>query len=83
MLYKGVGNSSRALPNGIATSEDSISWTRLPENPVLTVEAVPGGRGLWQTEFVYYENTYFLFFELGKGGSTDIYVATHEGSLAQ
>jgi predicted GH43/DUF377 family glycosyl hydrolase len=83
MLYKGVGANPRILPNGIATSEDGIVWTRLPENPVLTVDAVTGGRGLWQTELLYQDDIYFLYFELGKGGSTNIYVATHEGSLLE
>ncbi len=81
MLYKGVNQKTQDLPNGYALSTDGIHWTRASQNPILTVKAIDGGHGLWFTNLVYHDNTYYLYFELGKGASTDIYVATHKGRL--
>jgi predicted GH43/DUF377 family glycosyl hydrolase len=82
MLYKGISNRNyRSLPNGLATSEDGITWTRYAGNPVLTVNAIPGGNGLWFTNLLYHDDTHYLFFEVGKGNDTNIYLATHKGAL--
>jgi hypothetical protein len=81
MLYKGIGDIPNSLPHGYATSVDGLTWKRADNNPVLTVKAIPGGRGLWFTNLVHRDDTYFLYFEVGKGASTDIYVATHQGGL--
>lgn len=83
MLYKGISSRNyRSLPNGLATSDDGINWTRYADNPVLTVEAIDGGDGLWFTNLLHQDDIYYLFFELGINGQTNIYLATREGGLA-
>ncbi len=81
MLY-GAGravNGSNAK-FGYAISEDGIEWERVTE-PIFDHTAVSGGRAIWFTEFLYQDGIYYLFFELGTGGNTEIYLATYEGSL--
>ncbi|MEZ4671206.1 MAG: hypothetical protein R3E39_25145 [Anaerolineae bacterium] len=83
MLYKGISNRNyRSLPNGLALSEDGIHWTRYSDNPVLTVDIIAEGDGLWFTNLLYQDSTYYLFFELGINRQTNIYLATHKGALA-
>ena len=36
----------------------------------------------WYTELLSAEGTYFLFVEAGRGGETEVYLATHEGPIA-
>jgi hypothetical protein len=81
MLYSSgpTVNGSGALI-GYAVSEDGINWQRVTE-PIFDHTRVSGGRAIWFTEFLYQDNVYYLFFELGTGGNTEIYLATHEGSL--
>jgi hypothetical protein len=81
MLYSSgpTVNGSGALI-GYAVSEDGINWQRVTE-PIFDHTRVSGGRAIWFTEFLYQDNVYYLFFELGTGGNTEIYLATHEGPL--
>jgi uncharacterized phiE125 gp8 family phage protein len=72
-------NGSGALI-GYAVSQDGIEWERVPES-VFDFTAVSGSRSIWFTEFLYRNGVYYLFFELGKGNNTEIYLATHEGLL--
>lgn len=81
MLYSGapsVNGSNMKL--GYAISEDGIHWERVTE-PIFDFTRVSGGQAIWFTEFLYHDGVYYLFFELGTGGNTEIYLATYEGSL--
>lgn len=81
MLYKAGSDvrGSFAEP-GYALSADGVHWTR-SEGAVIAPTDVPGGRAIWFTNLLHHDGTYFLFFELGTGGTTEVYLATHEGSL--
>jgi predicted GH43/DUF377 family glycosyl hydrolase len=79
LFYRTEGGSDMAL--GYATSTNGIHWERPIVNPVLTAQAVKGGRSFWFTNVVYYEDTYFLYWEVEKSLSTEIYLATHKGGV--
>jgi predicted GH43/DUF377 family glycosyl hydrolase len=82
MFYRGVpasGGQSMAL--GYATSTDGLTWTRSALNPVLKPSAVPGANAFWFTNVLYHAGTVYLFWEVGKGTGTSIYLATHTGPL--
>ncbi len=81
MLYSGAPSVNGAnMELGYAISEDGINWERVTE-PIFDYTRVSGGRAIWFTELLYHDNTYYLFFELGTGGNTEVYLATHRGSL--
>ncbi len=80
MVYSGKARLNVPSVLGYATSEDGVSWQRAPD-PILEATMIPGGRAIWFSELVHHEDTYFLFFELGTGGQTEVYLATHEGEL--
>ena len=79
MLYRsGLGTQGKL---GLALSDDGIQWSRFEANPVLEPRVVNGGKAIWYTDLVYQQGTYFLYFELGNGSDTNVYVATHQGAL--
>lgn len=80
MAYSAVPRLNVSSTLGYAVSEDGVTWQRAAE-PILDYTAVPGGRAIWFSELAYQDGTYFLFFELGTGGQTEVYLATHEGDL--
>ncbi|MFZ0549025.1 MAG: hypothetical protein WAM60_26500 [Candidatus Promineifilaceae bacterium] len=81
MLYSaGSAVNGSAAKLGYAISQDGIHWERVSE-PIFDYTRVNGGRAIWFTELSYEADVYYLFFELGTGGNTEVYVATHEGSL--
>jgi predicted GH43/DUF377 family glycosyl hydrolase len=80
MAYSAVQRLNSSSTLGYAISEDGITWQRT-DDAVLDYTAVPAGRAIWFSELAYREGTYFLFFELGTGGQTEVYLATHEGDL--
>jgi hypothetical protein len=80
MAYSAVTRLNTSSVLGYALSEDGVTWQRSDE-AVLDYTVVPGGRAIWFSELAYREGTYFLFFELGTGGQTEVYLATHEGDL--
>jgi predicted GH43/DUF377 family glycosyl hydrolase len=81
MLYSsGAAVNGSGSKLGYAVSEDGIHWEHVTE-PIFDHTRVSGGRAIWFTEFLYQDDVYYLFFELGTGGNTEIYLATHEGPL--
>jgi len=80
MLYRSGAGAAGKL--GLALSDDGINWARYDGNPVLAPQVVPDGRAIWYTDLVYQAGTYYLYFELGNGSETNVYVATHQGALA-
>lgn len=82
MLYAANTSGATTTPpqHGIAISQDGINWTRTDAPVIDATEA--GGGAIWYTELLYQDGTYFIFFELGKIGiGTEVYLATHTGSL--
>ncbi|NQT63569.1 MAG: T9SS type A sorting domain-containing protein [Candidatus Marinimicrobia bacterium] len=47
MWYTGLGGDG-VHRIGLATSEDGISWSKYPDNPII----VPGGQGTWNSAYV-------------------------------
>ncbi|MBK9054313.1 MAG: hypothetical protein IPL78_26410 [Chloroflexi bacterium] len=82
MLYAANRNALTSTPpkHGLAISQDGLTWTRT-DGAVIDAAALNGG-GIWYTELLYQDGTYFLFFELGKAGrGTEVYLATRTSSL--
>ncbi len=79
MLYRSGAGVQGKL--GLALSQDGITWRRFDANPVLVPQLVEGGKAIWYTDLVYQAGTYFVYFELGNGSETNVYVATHQGAL--
>lgn len=84
MIYRAFGNPSGSMKIGIATSDDSLNWTKYAGNPVLAPTDVPEQIALWFTATAYNDDTYYLFTELApRSGSniTDIFSLAYQGSL--
>ncbi len=82
MLYRGGGLGSAIRGLGIATSRDGLHWDISEQNPVIQRSDVPNGSGIYDTNMLYNDGTYFVFFEDTVGNYSDIYLATHTGSLS-
>lgn len=80
MFYRGTQNGPN-MALGFATSADGVVWERSSLNPILSAKEVPKARAFWFTNLLYHEGTYFLFWEVGIGQITEIYLSTHEGPL--
>lgn len=80
MVYSAAPRLNATSTLGYAVSRDGLDWQRAPQ-PILDFSMVPGGRAIWFSALAHVEQTYFLYFELGTGGQTEVYVATHEGEL--
>lgn len=78
MLYRYVP-PDRQMAIGYALSDDGISWQS--GEPVWQRDTIPRSNGFWFVDAVYHDGTYYLYIEGGRGGGTDIYVATYEGML--
>jgi hypothetical protein len=81
VAYGAFRRGSHISAIGLATSEDGITWTRFPGNPVLTSADTPLGVPPHVFELVYVDNTFLLYVELGTDDFTDIWLATHQGAL--
>lgn len=64
---------------GMAVSPDGLDWRRSAGEVIRpsTIDAA----AFWYTELVYAEGTYFLFVEAARSGETEVYLATHTGSI--
>jgi hypothetical protein len=82
MLYDGMGEGSGY---GIATSADGITWARHPENPVISLNDFPDAAFTHISNIFYHDGTYYLLLEIANadGSATDIWLATHEGSIVR
>lgn len=80
MLYKSGSNNIRG-DHGLAFSADGIAWEGVQSSPVLVGSDTPDGFSIWFTNLAYADGTYYLFYELSRGGNdsnTRIFVATCE-----
>ncbi len=81
MIYRVVTSPGHMLL-GYTTSKDGIRWTYDPKIVIWKPTDIPKSNGFWYTAFVYHDDTYYLYVEGGIGQHTQIYAATHKGSLA-
>ena len=83
MIYRGVGAArGSSMRLGIATSQDGIHWERYFGNPVFQPADIKGAGQFWFTNAVLKDDVYYLFVEGAIGQATQIYLATHQGSIA-
>lgn len=64
---------------GLAVSDDGLNWRRSRGAVIDAADA--GGSAIWWTELAHDGDRYYLFIELGTGTVTEVYLATHDGSL--
>ncbi len=80
MIYRVVTSPGHMLL-GYTTSKDGIHWTYDPKTVIWKPTDIPKSNGFWYTALVYHDDTYYLYVEGGIGQHTQIYAATHKGSL--
>jgi hypothetical protein len=64
---------------GIATSPDGFTWTKYQNNPVFDCNIQVPDLNCGGYEINRFDDTWFLYFNGGSRGGSDIYVATYEG----
>lgn len=84
MTYAGAPQldnpNSFTQQHGLAVSADGIDWVRSAE-PLLTASQFRR-RNLWFSAIVWTGEAYLVFPEAGSNGSTDVFVARHQGPLS-
>ncbi|MBI1277821.1 MAG: hypothetical protein GC179_06810 [Anaerolineaceae bacterium] len=83
MIYRTATGSQKDMRLGYALSKDGIHWAYDPKSVIWKPDDIPTSVGFWYTAFVYHDDTYYLYIENGVGSHTQIYAATHKGSLAE
>ncbi|HXD08480.1 MAG TPA: hypothetical protein VN653_00355 [Anaerolineales bacterium] len=82
MIYRGVSDSRGAnMKLGLATSKDGIHWERYSGNPIFKPSDIKGSRQFWFTNVVLKDDVIYLFVEGDISQTTQIYLATHEGTV--
>ena len=82
MIYRGTkATDGNSMALGIATSTDGIHWVRSASNPVFKPTQIPRSRQFWFHSVLFVNDTYYLFVEGDISQTTQIYLATHEGSV--
>ncbi len=64
---------------GLAVSADGLDWRR-SSGEVIKPSTIDTAE-FWYTELLLVEDTYFLFVEAGRGGETEVFLATHQGPI--
>lgn len=82
MIYRGQGEArGSTMRLGLATSSDGIHWERYAGNPVFKPNDIKGAGQFWFTNAVLKDDVYYVFVEGAIGQATQIYLATHQGSI--
>lgn len=82
MVYTGRTLNDR----GLAWSDDGVTWTTDPANPVISEADFPIDGNTWDTALLWHDGELRYYMEIGtatSGGTTDIYLATPSGELAR
>lgn len=82
MAYRSASAGGSNKGYGLATSADGMTWARYADNPILFDKDILR-RGIWFSELVYHDDTYYFFVELQRNyqNQTDIYLMTITGDL--
>ena len=64
-----------------ATSDDGIHWQIASDTPFWGRSSVPRSNGFWYTALEHHDDTYYLYVETGILSGTEIFAATHAGTL--
>jgi predicted GH43/DUF377 family glycosyl hydrolase len=82
MIYRGVSDSRGTnMKLGLAISTDGIHWERYSGNPIFQPRDIKGARQFWFTNVILKDDVIYLFVEGDISQTTQIYLATHEGSV--
>ena len=82
MIYRGTkATDGNSMALGIATSTDGIHWVRSASNPVFKPTQIAQSRQFWFHSALFVNDIYYLFVEGDISQTTQIYLATHEGSV--
>jgi len=82
MIYRGTRDKNGfVMKLGLATSPDGVHWERSALNPLLKPADVSGAQYFWFTNVVRKDDAYYLFLEVDKKESTEIYLALHTGEI--
>lgn len=82
MIYRGVSSAYGAnMKLGLATSADGIHWERYTGNPIFKPSDIKGARQFWFTNAILKDDVLYLFVEGDISQTTQIYLATHQGSI--
>ncbi len=66
---------------GYATSSDGVTWHKSTANPILSTLNVSDWQGIYLGNLLYQHGTLSLYFDVGQGGFTNVWMATHQGLL--
>lgn len=82
MIYRGAQNTQgQNMALGLATSVDGIHWVKSTSNPVFKPTEIPKSYQFWFDNVVLVNGTYYLFVEGDINQTTQIYLATHQGTM--
>ena len=82
MIYRGVSDAhGEKMKLGLAASKDGIHWERFAGNPVFEPTDIKGARYFWFTNAILKDDVLYLFVEGDIRQTTQIYLATHAGSV--
>jgi len=82
MIYRGTSDRNGSVMKlGLATSTDGIHWERYVGNPIFKPSDIKDARQFWFTNAVLKDDVIYLFVEGDISQTTQIYLATHEGSV--
>jgi len=83
MIYRGTSDTrGPTMKLGLATSQDGIHWERFSGNPIFNPGDIKGARQFWFTNAILKDDVLYLFIEGDVNQTTQIYLATHQGSVA-
>ncbi len=83
MVFRQVDYSAHPVQMSLnyATSSDGIDWQIASDTPFWGRTTVPGSNGFWYTALTQHDDTYYLYVETGIRSGTEIFAATHAGTL--
>ena len=77
----GAKFSGSTFALGYATSADGRTWTRAPQNPILSTKGHQDWNGTYLVSLVQDAHQQYLLFDAASAGGTRIFLATHAGAL--
>lgn len=82
MIYRGTKTTTgEKMAIGMAASEDGIHWNRSESNPLFIPRDIPKAGYLWFHNALLIDDMLYLFIEGDINQTTQIFLATHEGTL--
>ena len=84
MFYRGTEDANGSkMALGLATSDDGIHWRKSELNPIFLPKEISKSTQFWFDNVLLVNDTYFVFIEGDVSQTTQIYLATYEGSIPE